>query len=551
MLSSCLVAALLASGVPDASLRAAWEAWPARRFVRTAAPCLRNAELGESLRALAARHPGRLRLEEAGRSVEGRPLCLMTVGAGSRRVLLWSQMHGDEPSATPALLDLVDALLDADPDGVLERLTLLIVPMLNPDGAERYQRRNAQGIDINRDALLLATPEGRLLKALRDRFDPELGFNLHDQNRRTTVADSGVPATISLLAVAGDPQGTLTPGRARAKRVCARLARTLPELVPGGIARYDEDWNPRAFGDNLTAWGTPVVLIESGGLPPGRPQDDLTRLNYAALLAVLQGLARDDLAGEDPAAYEGLRRNRDELRVDVLLSGGQVAQPTASVPYRADVAFDLLDGDPRLAGCPGTPAAAPSRIRELGDARLLSAARQVDATGHLIVPAFTASLRGLRARAWLDGASLDLLARLGVARLLWQVDRGSRQEAAALAARLAGPGRPAIEVGDAGASPLLRVARRPRAPAGRSLGDALDALTGGTWRAAARKRSLPALLAGLVGGPAGTDPPAPLLAPDQRASLLLLRPLAPGALDPGRLEIAAVFVDGREAGGAQ
>jgi hypothetical protein len=551
VLSSCVVAALLASGAPEASLRAAWEAWPARRFVKTAAPCLRNAELVSSLHALAARHPGRLRLEDAGRSVEGRPLCLLTVGAGSRRVLLWSQMHGDEPSATPALLDLVDTLLDADPDGVLDRLTLLIVPMLNPDGAERYQRRNAQGIDINRDALLLATPEGRLLAALRERFAPELGFNLHDQNRRTTVGDGGVPATISLLAVAGDPQGTLTPGRARAKRVCARLARTLPELVPGGVARYDEDWNPRAFGDNLTAWGTPVVLIESGGLPPGRPQEELTRLNYAALRTVLSGLARDDLAGEDPAAYEGLGRNRDELRVDVLVSGGRVAQPVASLPYRADVAFDLLDGDPRLARCPGAPADGPSRIRELGDARLLSAARQIDATGRLIVPAFTASVRGLAARSWLDGAALDAVARLGVARLRWRVSRATRLEAEAFASRLEGPGRPAIEVVDSGGASLLRVVRRPGPPAGSTLGEALDALTGGTWRSGARGRSLPALLADLAGGPSGTDPPAPLLAPDQRASLLLLRPGEKDALDPGQLELERVFVDGREAGGAQ
>ena len=65
-------------------------------------------------------------------------------------------MHGDEPSATPALLDLADTLLASDaPEhrAILEGLTLLMVPMLNPDGAERYARRNAQAIDINRDAL--------------------------------------------------------------------------------------------------------------------------------------------------------------------------------------------------------------------------------------------------------------------------------------------------------------------------------------------------------------------------------------------------------------
>jgi hypothetical protein len=361
-----------------------------------------------------------------------------------------------------------------------------------------------------------------------------------------------VPATISLLAVAGDAQGTLTPGRARAKRVCARLARALSELVPGGIARYDEDWNPRAFGDNLTAWGTPVVLIENGGLPPGRPPSDRTRLDYVALLAALQGLARDDLAGEDPSLYDGLKRNREELRVDVLLAGGQLAQPTASEPYRADLAFDLLDGDPQLAGCPAAPSAGPSRIREVGDARLLSAARRIDATDRLLVPAFTASVRGLAARAWLDRASLDELARLGVARLLWQVSRGSRLEATAAAASLSGPGRPTIEVvADALPPSLLRVVRRPRPPAGRTLGAALDALTGGAWRAAAHGRSLPALLADLVGRPAGSGPPVPLFAPDQRASLLELRPKEPGTLDPLQLELEAVFVDGREPGTAK
>ncbi len=81
------------------------------------------------------------------------------------------------------------------------------------------------------------------------------------------VGETGVLATNSLLAVSGDAEGTLTPGRARAKRACSAIAVTLEQFMPGGVARFNEDWNPRAFGDNITAWGTPVVLIESGGLP--------------------------------------------------------------------------------------------------------------------------------------------------------------------------------------------------------------------------------------------------------------------------------------------
>ncbi len=60
-----------------------------------------------------------------------------------------------------------------------QAVTIRAVPMLNPDGAELFQRRNLQFIDINRDALALATPEGKLLKKLRDEWQPDIGFNLH------------------------------------------------------------------------------------------------------------------------------------------------------------------------------------------------------------------------------------------------------------------------------------------------------------------------------------------------------------------------------------
>jgi hypothetical protein len=521
--------------------------------VTTPAPCLRHAELVARLRALEARYPGRLTLEEVGRSVQGRSIQLATLGGGPRRILLWSQMHGDEPSATPALLDLADTLLGSgapEARAILDGLTLLMVPMLNPDGAERYGRRNAQAIDINRDALHLSTPEGRILKAVRDRFQPELGFNLHDQNRRTTVGDTAVLSTISLLAVAGDREGTLTPGRARAKRVCSDVARTLAPFVPGGIARYDEDWNPRAFGDNVTAWGTPVVLIESGGLPPGRPLTDLTRLNYVALLTVFKSLVRDDLAGESPDLYEGLTRNKEDLWTDVLLEGGRVWQPGAGEPYRADVAFDVLDRDPLAASCaePGSPGS--SRIREVGDGRLLGAARRVDASGRLLAPAFAASVRGRDARSWLSAEALVAVGRLGVARLRWHVAPVDRPEALAHAARLAAPGRPLIEVVDADLpASLLEIASSPEDPASRSLESALDALTSRSWRSRAKGRPLGALLGEL----AGADPAVeePVVIPDARASLVVLRPREEGALDAGRLDLEAVFVDGREPGAAR
>ena len=540
-----------ASGFSPSAL---WSAWPQRRFVATPAPCLRHAELVERLFALEARYPGRLTLEEVGRSVQGRKIHLVTLGSGPRRILLWSQMHGDEPSATPALLDLADTLLASDePEhrAILEGLTLLMVPMLNPDGAERYARRNAQAIDINRDALHLATPEGRLLKALRDRLQPELGFNLHDQNRRTTVGDTGVLSTISLLAVSGDREGTLTPGRARAKRVCSAIARTLEPFVPGGIGRYDEDWNPRAFGDNVTAWGTPVVLIESGGIPPGRPLTDLTRLNYVALAHRAPRPRAGRPAWRVPRAVrepEAQRRRQLDgrparRRPRLAAVGGRAVpggrglrRPRRRPPRR-------LLRRARLAG-----RLAHSRGGRRAAARLRAPARRRGPPGG-------ARLRRVRARA-----RRALLADGGGARrrrggwewpaLRWHVAPADRPAALAHAGRLAAPGRPSVEVVDADApASFLEIAAPPGTPSSPAVESALDALTRGAWRTRAAGRTLGELLGELAG--AGPDASSPVVAPDARASLLVLHPREDLALDASSVDLEAVFIDGREPGGAR
>lgn len=516
---------------------ALWEAWPGKRFVPTPAPCLKHTELVERLQVLRARWPEDVALEEIGRSVEGRGIQQLTVGRGPRRILLWSQMHGDEPSATPALLDVVDFLLahreDPDASAILERLTLIVVPMLNPDGAERYQRRNAQAIDVNRDALNLATPEGRLLKAVRDRHQPELGFNLHDQNRRTSVGDTAVLASVALLAVSGDPAGTVTPGRLRAKRACTAIAAAVQPFFPGAVSRYDEDWSPRAFGDNITAWGTPVVLIESGGLAPGRPPTDLTRMNFVALLTTLAGLAADDLSGHDPTVYDRMTRNETDVYADVVLRGGSVWQPPAPDPYRADVAWNVARSDQEWAGC--APARPGSRVTEVGDARFFGAGLAVDAAGAVIVPALAVSLDAA-ARDWLTPDALDALSALGVGTVRWHLPPAERATAEDLARAYQAPGRAAVVVvpADDPRLPLAPVA--PPAPAaGATLGAAIDALVGPGWRAGDRSAFLTRALASS----------SPALAPDARASLLLLRGASPAALDPDALRLERVFIDGR------
>ncbi|MBK5255553.1 MAG: peptidase M14 [Vicinamibacteria bacterium] len=353
------------------------------------APCLSPDVLAYETERLRSAHPKEIQVQTIGTSFLGTDIRMISIGHGQNSILLWSQMHGDEPSATPALLDLADYLAraQASPEvaRILDAFTLRMIPMLNPDGAARYERRNAQGIDINRDALMLTTPEGRLLKSIRDRFSPVLGLNLHDQSRRVTVGDTGILSSISLLAVAGDAAGTITPGRLRAKRVASRVVVALSPFIPGGIARYDEDWNPRAFGDNITAWGTPVVLIESGGFPAGGGFGDLTRLNVVALVSILEGLSRNDLADVSTGVYDDLLRNRADAYADIAITGASILEPRSGKWFEADLAFDLLSSDQTVAGC-AVPARTGSRVVEVGDSRVVTPGRRIDGRSMLLAP---------------------------------------------------------------------------------------------------------------------------------------------------------------------
>jgi hypothetical protein len=521
-----------------------WQTWPDERFVDTPAPCLRPAELTAELNRLAALYPGEIELEEVGRSFDQRPVHLVTLGHGSQTVFLWSQMHGDEPSATPALLDIAHFLLshgeEPEAAAILDRLTLLMVPMLNPDGAEIYQRRNLQGIDINRDALNLATPEGRILKRIRDEYEPVLGFNLHDQNRRTAVGNTGVLATNAVLAVAGDAEGTLTSGRLRAKRACAAIVEALAPYMPGGMARYDEDWSPRAFGDNITAWGTPVVLIESGGLPPGRDFEDLTRLNFVAILTVLRELVRNDLEDYDPDVYNDLLRNQSDAWADVVVRGGFIRQPGFAEPYRADLAFNLEVDDRDAAGC-ATGDSRNSRIVEIGDARFLGAGRVVDADGSLLLAPFVAGVEGWKARRWLAAEVLEKVAQMGVGTVLWEVPRRKNAAAEALARELAGEGRARLEVVSAQAvMPWLKLDGPPLQPASDSLSDAVRALTGG----ARRDGELSFETLDLLFATPLSPPTRPTLRRARPASFVVLSRATDGRVDPDTAHIATVFIDG-------
>ena len=348
-----------------------------------------------------------LRVTPVGASQQGRALRAVTFGTGPTTVFLWSQMHGDESTATMALADLfgwmgrAESERDAVRDRLASKLTIVMLPMLNPDGAELFQRENALGVDINRDVRRLSTAEARVLKAVRDSIKPAFGFNLHDQNARTIGRPGNQRVGIALLAPATDVSNGFGPTRAAARLVAARVRSVLEHEIPGRIARYDDTFNPRAFGDLMQSWGTSLVLIESGGLPDDPEKQQLRRANVVAILSALDAIATGDFRNEDPNTYMSLPVN-DRSAVDVLVTGASVVIP-GQAPVRLDISFNYED--PLRKG--------RARVREIGDLDDVVAFDTVAAQGLFIhvAPAMLTEQKGAR---WLrTGAAVQMTIRRG------------------------------------------------------------------------------------------------------------------------------------------
>ncbi len=377
LLSLLLIALLLmnTNAQTPAELVEIWE----KEHVTTIQPSnVRHKDLQKYLEGLKING---LKVEEVGRSFTNREIYQVEFGKGPVRVFLWSQMHGDEPTATSALIDMF-AVLQKNRDkewvkNIEKTMTIRAVPMLNPDGTEFYQRRNLQGIDINRDARDLKTPEAILLKKLRDEWSPNIGFNLHNQNALTTAGQTNKQAAISFLVVYGDAAKTTSEGHERNKRLVSEMISAIQPYIPGHIGRYGDEWTPTAFGDNFSAWGTPVILIETGALH-GKDELFLVKMNFTAMMTALRSLADGTEKFFSPATYEALPLNSSGSLFYFIFRNATIVNrtsPDASVT--ADIGVNI---DRRRAAF-----VAPAYVRQIGNLSSYTGLTEFDASDYVIV----------------------------------------------------------------------------------------------------------------------------------------------------------------------
>lgn len=306
----------------------------------------------------------RFTVTELGKSINGKSIRLIKVGNGKTKVLLWSQMHGDEPTATMAFFDFFNFLSSTEDNKItnliLNDLTLYFIPMVNPDGAEKIDRRNAAGIDLNRDYLRLQSPESALLKKLALEIMPDFAFNMHDQDFRWSVGNTGNLATLSFLASVCDDKKTVNENRAKAIKLINLLYSDAQTVIPNCTARYLDDFEPRSFGDNFSNY-FPTILIESGRYKNDINKTFTRKLTFALMIKAFIYIAQNSYKNVDiepyyliptngKFLYDLILRNLSftinghNLILDVCINREEFYAKNERIPYLKSTIEEIGDG---------------------------------------------------------------------------------------------------------------------------------------------------------------------------------------------------------------
>ena len=251
-------------------------------------------------------------LEIIGKSVLDIPIYKFKIGTGKIKILLWSQMHGNESTTTKALIDFLNVLNGGSDfaNTLLKAFTFCAIPMLNPDGAKLYTRENANKVDLNRDSKELSQPESRVLREAFENFEPNFCFNLHDQRTIFGVGTTGKPATLSFLAPAYNEEREINESRLKAIDLIAGINEVLQYHIPGQVGRFDDSFNINCIGDTFQYLGVPTVLFEAGHFPNDYLREETRKYVFVSLVTSFKLLSENDIVVNGLGKYLSIPQNK-------------------------------------------------------------------------------------------------------------------------------------------------------------------------------------------------------------------------------------------------
>lgn len=255
-----------------------------------------------------------------GTSVLGNPIHSIEIGSGKRKILMWSQMHGNESTTTKAVFDLLKFIESNKEFGayINNNFTLCIIPMLNPDGALAYTRVNSNEVDLNRDAQNQSQPESRVLRAVFDAFQPDYCFNLHDQRTIFSAGKHKRSATVSFLTPAEDKELKVTPNRKKSMEVIVAMNKMLQQFIPKQVGRYDDGFNLNCVGDTFQSLGIPTILFESGHYHNDYMREETRKYIAFSLVTALVYMVDNEITGGKYHDYFEIPSN-EKLFYDIVL----------------------------------------------------------------------------------------------------------------------------------------------------------------------------------------------------------------------------------------
>ena len=250
-------------------------------------------------------------ITQIGKSVQGRAIHQVKIGTGTTKILMWSQMHGNESTTTKGLFDFFNFLKSNNEiaNRIKSDYTLLCIPMLNPDGAFLYTRENANQVDLNRDAFNATQPEMQILHSVYKSFQPDYCYNLHDQRTIFGTEGFNLPATVSFLSPAYNEEREYNEVRLKAIHIINNMNNALQLYIPNQVGRFDDGYNVNCTGDYFTTQNTPTILFEAGHYKDDYNRDIVRKFIFISLLSSFDGSYENVIVDKELNNYLKIPQN--------------------------------------------------------------------------------------------------------------------------------------------------------------------------------------------------------------------------------------------------